>query len=59
MDIHKINEDGTITPYKKMPVARENQIENFLEKYPDENPQGCVELRIDIAKVPQLSQLLS
>lgn len=31
----------------------------FCEKYPDENPQGCVELRIDIAKDPQLSHLLS
>lgn len=31
----------------------------FCEKYPNENPQGCVELRIDIAKDPQLSHLLS
>ena len=35
MAIHSIDKDGKITPYKKMPVSKEAEIEDFIEKNPE------------------------
>jgi len=34
MGIHKIEKDGNVSEYKTVPVSREDEIENFLERHP-------------------------
>ena len=35
MVIHSIDKDGKITPYKKMSVSKETEIEDFIEQNPE------------------------
>lgn len=35
MGIHVVGKDGTLTEYKKIPVDKEEQIEDFIEEHPE------------------------